>query len=113
MGDTHRHAARRVDHARVADRRMVARDLRPRNKLGPRVEMHRSDGMNTSVRSRDSLGSVISCLKRMAKNAQSLPTRPSCRVSVSRNAHYGFIATFDTAGELLFYHRCSARTRYG
>ena len=81
MGDTHRHAARRVDQERVDDRRMVARDLRPRNKLGPRVEMHRSDGMNTSVWSRESVGNVISCSKRMVKNAPSLPARPSCRVS--------------------------------
>jgi len=86
MGDTHRQAARRVDHERVAGRHMVAGDLRPRNKVGACVEMHRSDGMNISVRSHESVGSVISCSKRMAKNAQSLPTRPSCRVSDSCNA---------------------------
>jgi hypothetical protein len=33
IGETYRHAARRVNHERVADRRMVARDLRPRNKV--------------------------------------------------------------------------------
>jgi hypothetical protein len=47
-----------------------------------------SDRMNTSVWSRESVGNVISCSKRMVENAQSLPTKPSCRVSDSCNAHY-------------------------
>jgi len=34
------------------------------------------------------------CFMRMAKNAQSLPTRPNCHVSDSRNAHYGLTLTF-------------------
>src|SRR5215207_3168390 len=81
MSETHRQAAPRADHERVAGRRMVAGYLRPRNKVGSPFEIHRSDGMNTSVRLRESVGSLISCYKRMVKNAQSLPTRPSCRVS--------------------------------
>jgi hypothetical protein len=86
LGETDRHPARRVDYECVADRRMVAKDLRPRNKLGSHVEMHRLDATNTLVQLCESVGDVIGSSKRMESNAQSLHTRPSCRVSDSRNA---------------------------
>ena len=77
MGETHRQAARRVDHERIAGRRMVAGDQRPRNKVGVCVSTHRSDGMNTAVRSHESVSSVISCSKRMAKSEQSFLPDPA------------------------------------
>src|SRR6266545_5973455 len=56
---------------------MVASERCPRNKVEPRVKMHRSDETNISVGSRESVGESIGRSKRMAKNPQSLLANPA------------------------------------